>query len=148
MCHYLDSILMYNILEKVIELKIPIKTIHDSFYLNIKYKENIYNLYYEEYIKLFRENILEKIIINILIKFQSNKDFNEFINKFKINIENILKEDLIKIQLKTLNEKEKNIYSLIKKVKTNYEKIKVSENYLKEDMEQFILNNKHKEIIK
>ena len=147
-CHYIDSILMYNILEKVIELKIPIKTIHDSFYLNIKYKEYIYNLYYEEYIKLFRENILEKIIINILIKFQTNKDFNDFINKFNINIENILKKDLIKIKLKTLNETEKNIYNIIKKVHVNYEKIKASENYIKEDLEQFILNNKHKEIIK
>lgn len=47
-CHYLDSLLLYNTIEKIINLNIFIKTIHDSFYTNIKYKYS--------YIEIFKKD--------------------------------------------------------------------------------------------
>jgi DNA-directed RNA polymerase len=74
-CHYLDSLLMYNVIKDVTKKKIPIKTIHDSFYTNIKYKSIISDIYKINYIKLFKSNLLEQIIQNALNEFSLITEF-------------------------------------------------------------------------
>jgi DNA-directed RNA polymerase len=72
--HYIDSTLMYNISNKLIEQNIPFKTLHDAYYLHVKYINEIREIYINEYINLFEQNILEKILINVFLKLKVNKD--------------------------------------------------------------------------
>lgn len=148
MCHYIDSLLMYNILNKVLDDKISIKTIHDSFYLNIRYKEYIHNIYYQEYTEIFNGLTLANIIINALKYLKKNVIFNNFVIKFDINIDNLIEKHEFSVKKKGLKGEEKDIYQFLLKIKNNYRAIINSQNYLKdEDLKIFILNNKHEKII-
>lgn len=148
MCHYIDSLLMYNILNKILQDKISVKTIHDSFYLNIRYKQYIYDLYYEEYIKIFQGNTLAQVVLNALKYFKKNAIFNNFIVKFNINFEDLIFKHEFSVKRRGLNDDEKIIYNFLLKIKNNYKLILKSENYLEvENLRDFILNNKHNKII-
>lgn len=128
-CHYLDSLLLYNTIEKIINLNIPIKTIHDSFYSNIKYKYEISNIYREQYIEIFKFNILEIIIKNALENFLLNDEFFDLISKLNILLNQYIPFTDIKDwkvanikQLKSLNlnEKQKKLYKCLINIHKNY----------------------------
>jgi hypothetical protein len=83
---------MYHIIKDLKEQNIPIKTIHDSFYTNIKYKNIISDIYKTNYIKLFKSNLLEQIIQNALNEFTLIPEFFDIIvilnQKYNQNIIN------------------------------------------------------------
>ena len=64
---------IYQAIERIIKLKIPIKTIHDSFYSNIKYKEIIHQVYLESYIELFESDPLQQILKNAFFNIYKNE---------------------------------------------------------------------------
>lgn len=154
-CHYLDSLLLYQTIARIIELKIPIKTIHDSFYTNIKYKNEISKIYREEYINIFKVNVLQQIIQNALNDFLLNKEFFELMYKInEINKQNIpftsIKEWklLDKKQLKELqlNDIQKKLYECLVKLNKNY--MLIYENELMQiDFEKYCQENKNEQII-
>jgi DNA-directed RNA polymerase len=150
-CHYLDSLLMYSMLEELIKLNIPIKTLHDSFYTNIKYKDLILDTYINQYIQLFENNLLYIILKNVFIKFMLNKDFNNLLKKCDITADNILELDLKifnskKIKTLDLNNIQLLSYKCIVKIIKNYLIIK-KENELDINFRSFVLKNRNKNAI-
>lgn len=154
-CHYLDSLLMYNIIKDLTDQKIPIKTIHDSFYTNIKYKDIISDIYKKNYIKLFKFNLLEQIIQNALNEFTLipeffdlivilNQKYNQNIIKTPIIQWNLFtKKDLLELHLDPIKLK---LYDCLLKINKNYKIINKSE-LMNIDLEAFILSNNNEEMI-
>lgn len=155
-CHYIDSLLLYNSIKRIIELKIPIKTIHDSFYTNIKYKNEISTIYREAYISIFKNDVLEQIIQNALNEFLLNNEFFELIYKFngeskvkEIPFDSIKNWKLLnKKQLKELklNKTQQTLYKCIVKIYDNYMIIYKNE-LMQIDFEKYCQENKNEKII-
>lgn len=151
-CHYLDALLMYIILKELIDLGIPIKTLHDSFYTNIRYKNDIYNTYLNKYIELFEQDILKILLKNTFIEFFFNKDWESLLKKFNININNVT--DLFELNfsakyIKGLNlqSMEKQLYKILLKIIKNFKIIR-KENKLEKTFKEYILEYKHSNIVK
>lgn len=154
-CHFLDSLLLYKTIQCIIELKIPIKTIHDSFYTNIKYKNEISSIYREKYINIFKNDVLQQIIQNALNEFLFNSEFFDLMYKLnKLSNQNIpltsIKDWNIpnKKQLKelNLNKIQQTLYKTIVKIYDNYMVIYKNE-LMKIDFEKYCQENKNEQII-
>ena len=96
---------------------------------NIKYKYEISNIYREQYIEIFKFNILEIIIKNALENFLLNDEFFDLISKLNILLNQYIPFTDIKDwkvanikQLKSLNlnEKQKKLYKCLINIHKNY----------------------------
>lgn len=149
-CHYIDSTLMYNISTILLENKIEYKTLHDSFYINIQYVSIVKNIYRKEYIKLFEQDLLKKIILNILFYYQINEEFKGYLNH--LNIKNITDNFISEFNTNKVikvDKKYAKIHKNIKEVIKLYnEVIANDDNLYFKNLSNFILENKNDNILK
>jgi len=123
--HYIDSEIMYNVNEILINKGIPCYSIHDGFYTLIRYENEVKEAYRESYCNIFREDVLLNIIQNSFNVFIVNNEFKEVIQLLDIDMNsfddftNILEKKL-KIKKKDLGHIKKNIHKNIIEICKNY----------------------------
>jgi hypothetical protein len=146
--HYIDSEIMYNVNEILINKNIPCYSIHDGFYTLIRYENEVKEAYRESYCNIFKEDVLLNIIKNSFNIFMVHDEFKEVINLLNIdmnlfnNFTNILDKKL-KIKKKNLGNIKQNIYINIIEICKSYYNI-----YKAREIDHIILSDYVKNLYK
>lgn len=83
--HYLDGILCMKVIEKTLQHKINILSVHDCYYVNVINIEIIKNIYRNQFINILVKDILKIVIDNYINELKLNIKFLRFIRYVKLD---------------------------------------------------------------